>query len=148
MQTNSYFVFLFPMHNKLLNIITQKNNVTNQTMIATRNQRYSPPYRWVYPTGGSWDMQKFIEYWGGVWVGVGWGGGFCRLYNKAVLFNQCSMSYTAWIMRLSAAACVYISGLASGDLPLYSAGGRSLQTLCAHPTSKLRKKPQPRKHDC
>ena len=48
-------------------------------------------------------------------------------------------------MRLSAADCVYISGLPSGlhphtqigALALYSAGGLSPQTLCAHLSSKL-----------
>ena len=35
----------------------------------------------------------------------------CRLHNEPVLFNQCSVFYTAWKMRLSAGNCVYISGL-------------------------------------
>jgi len=67
---------------------------------------------------GSWICRNSKSCGCGMWVGLGVGsvGGSSTLRNEHVLFSQCSMFYTSWKMRSSAAECIYrLSGLASGD---------------------------------
>ena len=74
---------------------------------------------------------------------VGSEGWVSRLSTEPALFNQCFN--VLYCLENAFASCRLWAGFwgrcprtSAGALPIYSSGGRNPQTLCAHPTTRLR----------